>query len=164
MTDTGKEGTNMAANAYQRSAYRSTTTVQAYRSAEIEGLSQRDLLVKLFEGIERFLGQARTAMEAKQIEPAHNGCLKARAIIMELLSTLNFDQGGDIAKQLRDLYLYLLSSISEANLRKDPALITAILPVVETLRSAWQDIPAEEANTTSLPGGTQRTSHVNLRT
>lgn len=155
----------MAANAYQRSAYRSTSTVnQAYRSAEIEGLSQRDLLVKLFEGIERFLGQARSAMEAKQVEPAHENCIKARAIIMELLSTLNFDQGGDIAKQLRDLYLYLLSSISEANLRKDPALITTILPVVTTLCSAWRDIPAEEANTTSLPGGAQRTSLVNLRT
>lgn len=122
----------------------------AYRSSEIETLNQRDLVVKLYEGVERFLARAAAAMDAHQIEPAHNDCTRSRAIITELLSTLNMEAGGEIAERLRNLYLFFIDEITRANLRKDPAIIRAIIPIVASLREAWQQIPDEHANTTSL--------------
>ena len=118
----------------------------AYRSAEIETLTQRDLIIKLYQGAERFLIGAKMAMENKEIENANTLSQKAKRIFMELLSTLDFEQGGAIAKQLRDLYLFIISSIVEANLRKDPARIGQILPIVATLREGWEQVPANEAN------------------
>jgi flagellar protein FliS len=142
-----------------------TSPAATYRSSEIETLTPRDLVTKLFEGTERFLRQAQDAMrhQPKQIEAAHNGCSKANAILTELLSTLNFDAGGEIAIQLRDLYLFLIREITEANLRKDPARIDPLLPILGTLRSAFDGIPAEQASLSSIPEA-QRGHALDLRT
>ncbi len=135
----------------------------AYRSAEVEGLTQRDLLIKLYQGTERFLLHAQVAMQEKRASDAHFGCVRAKAIFVELMSTLNFDLGGEVAVQLRDLYVFLIATISEANLRKDPAAIAAILPVIATLRQGWEQVPQEFANTSALPVGEHRHS-LDLRT
>ena len=131
-----------AANAYN-----------AYRNAELQTVSQRDLVVRLYQGAERFLIQAQTAMQNRQIEMAHRSCSRAKDIFNELLATLNFDKGGDIALQLKELYLFLNWAITEANLKKDPAKIAILLPIVSTLREAWQGIPDEHSTLTSLPEG-----------
>ncbi len=123
-----------AANAYS-----------AYRSAELQTIPQRDLIVRLYQGAERFLIQAQAAIHNKQNEMAHHNCQKAKAIFGELLATLNVDQGGPIAHQLKELYLFLIIRTVEANLRKDATLIASILPIVATLREAWQQIPDDQA-------------------
>ena len=139
------------------------TYAEAYRAAEVETLSQRDLIVKMYQATERFLLQAQTAMREENHHAAHIGCTKAKNIILELFATLNLEQGGDIAKQLRELYLFFIMRITEANLRKDPALIHDIVPLISTLREGWEQIPAEFANASSMP--TANEGHAfNLRT
>ena len=137
-----KERTMGAANAYA-----------AYRNAELQTIPQRDLIVRLYQGAERFLIQAQAAMHNKQFEMAHANCQKAKAIFSELMATLNFEQGGDVAGQLKELYLFLIIKTVESNLRKDPALIGQLLPIVATLREAWQQIPDEHAQVSSVPVG-----------
>jgi flagellar protein FliS len=107
----------------------------------------------LYQGAERFLTHARNGMAKGEIESAHAGCQKAKAIFNELASTLDLEKGGDIARQLKELYLFLILRTVEANLRKDPAIIDQLLPIVATLRSAWEQIPDAEANTSARPGG-----------
>ena len=119
---------------------------KAYRSAEVETLSQRDLIIKLYEGADRFLLQAEAAIYNKEWELAMQSCSKAKAIFMELLSTLNFEQGGAIAGQLRDLYLFLVSEIIEANLTKDVTRLKKLHPIIETLLDAWRQIPDDGNN------------------
>jgi flagellar secretion chaperone FliS len=127
----------------------------AYRNAEVETLSQRDLIVKLYEAAERFLSQAQVAMANKSAELAFNGCQRAKQIFIELLATLNFEQGGEIAKQLRALYVFLITRIAEANLLKDPKILSELMPIIANLREAWQQIPSEMANVTSVPASNQ---------
>jgi flagellar protein FliS len=118
----------------------------AYQASELGTLSQRDLIVRLYEGAERLLTQACAAMDRREIEAAHDGCQRVKAIFTELLSTLNLEAGGEIAARLRDLYGFFIARISEANLRKQPELIREILPIVATLREAWQQVPNEFAD------------------
>ncbi len=143
MLPPGQEKHMGAANAYK----------QAYRSAELETVSQRDLIVRLYQGAERFLIQAQVAINNRQIEMAHINCQKAKAIFSELLATLNVEAGGDVGIQLRDLYVFLITSIVEANLKKDGVLIGKLLPIIASLREAWQQIPDEYAQVTSTPSG-----------
>ncbi len=131
-----------AANAYS-----------AYRRTEVETVSQRDLIVMLYQGAERFLGQSMIAMQNRRIEDAHNGCMRARAIFEELLSTLNMEAGGEIAVRLKSLYAFFLFRIGEANLLKDASKLAEIMPIIATLREGWQSVPNENANVTSLSGG-----------
>ncbi|MCK6488249.1 MAG: flagellar export chaperone FliS [Planctomycetes bacterium] len=125
----------------------------AYRRAEINTLSQRDLLVRLYQGAERFLTHARNAMAKGEIETAHGACQKTKAIFTELVATLDLEKGGDVARQLKELYLFLILRTVEANLRKDPAIIDQLLPIIATLRGAWEQIPDSEANTSARVGG-----------
>ena len=135
----------MTATAYRPSSFRA-----AYNAAELQTVSQRDLLVKMFEGIERFLVMARNAMAERRPEAAHVNCQKAKAIIVELLATLDFNKGGEIAVQLKQLYLFMLAGIVEGNLRKDPQAIDALLPIVTTLREGWQRVPSEYSEVSTL--------------
>jgi flagellar protein FliS len=150
-------GAQAAANAADAAPNRPGSTAMspaaraAYRSAEVETLSQRDLILKLYQGMERFLIQAQLAMQNREPATAHDNCQRAKAILIELMSTLNIDAGGEVAQQLHALYSFFITQVVEANLRKDPAKIAAVLPIISSLREAWQQIPDELANSGSLP-------------
>jgi flagellar secretion chaperone FliS len=111
--------------------------------------------VRLYQGAERFLIQAQAGIHNKQPEMAHVNCQKAKAIFSELLSTLNVENGGEVAGQLKEIYLFLIVKTVEANLRKDAELIARLLPIVATLREAWQQVPDDQAQITSIPVGSQ---------
>lgn len=118
----------------------------AYRTAEIQTISQRELIIKLYEGADRFLIHAQTAIYNQEWEMSHEKCSKAKAIFMELLSTLNFEQGGAIAEQLRDLYLFLIAEIIESNLTKDAARLKTLHPIIASLLDGWRQVPEKYAN------------------
>lgn len=139
-----------------------TNARSAYQRAEVETLTQRDLLVALFFGIERGLDQAMVAMNERRVPDSHDACTRVKAIIVELLSSLNVEVGGEIAARLRELYLFMLSRIAEANLRKDPALLAELMPIVADLRQGWQSVPDEFANVSSV--GANQGHAVNLMT
>jgi flagellar secretion chaperone FliS len=139
-----------------------STAHAAYRSAEVTTLSQRELIVRLYQGAERFLAAGRDAIAAKKGEEAVIQCRRARDIFIELMATLNFEIGGDVAQQLRSLYAFIIYQISEASLKKNQAQIDALLPIIKTLREGWQAIPDEHANVTSIPEGNHGHS-LNLR-
>lgn len=122
----------------------------AYRSAEVVTLSQRELIIKLYIGAERFLVLAQDCFANGQREAANTACMKARTIFVELLSTLNHEQGGEIAERLHALYAFFISRISQANLEMQPRLLGEILPIIADLRSGWEQIPDEFANVSSV--------------
>lgn len=130
----------------------------AYRRSEIETLSPRDLLVRLFIGLERFVDQGVMAIRNQRYELACDRCSRARAIVFELRSTLNFEDGGEVAIHLDGLYAFLTSQIIEAGLRKDADKLQALQRVIRPLREAWEGIPDKDAHVTSLTGD----SHHNI--
>jgi flagellar secretion chaperone FliS len=123
----------------------------AYRSAEVETVSQKELIIRLYQGAERFLSAGRIAMENKRGEEAMNHCQRARDIFVELMSTLNFEGGGEVANQLKELYSFLIFQISEASLRKNPEQLLPLMPIIKTLREGWEAIPEEHSNLSSIP-------------
>lgn len=151
MLSSGKEHAMGAAVAYS-----------AYRRSELDTLTPRDLLVKLFEGLERFIEQGALAMDNRAYEHAARSCMRARDILFELQSTLNFREGGEIAQRLDALYTFLTSELIEASLRQDAARLRSLLRVVRPLTEAWRGIPDQHARTSSLTGEAQR-NVINMR-
>ena len=134
----------------------------AYRRSELETLTPRDLLVKLFEGLERFVEQGAMAMQNHQYELSTRNCQRLRDIIFELQSTLNFEAGGDIARQLDALYGFLIVEVTEAGLRKDPARLRQLQRVIRPLLEGWRGVPDAHAHTTSLTGDAKQ-NVINMR-
>ncbi len=119
---------------------------KTYQNVQMAVNDQRRILIMAFEGMIKFLHQAKEAMKAKEIETAHERLVRTKQIIFHLLNALDVKKGGEIAENLQRLYLFLIEKITEANLKKDPEIVEEILPIFHNLCSAWEEmVPHTEA-------------------
>ena len=65
---------------------------------------------------------------------------KAQDIINELNAVLDMEAGGEIATNLRQLYLFMVKQLSEANTQKDPRMIREVISLMEELNQGWKAI------------------------
>jgi flagellar protein FliS len=129
---------------------------QAYQNTGVQTSNQKQLIVMLFDGMNQFMDRAMIAINEGELETAHHNLTKTGKILLELLSTLREDQGGEIASNLKRLYIYSYEQITLANLKKDVALIRQVQILMNNLRSAWKAIK-DNKNTGNLPKGLKAT-------
>ncbi|MCX8030426.1 MAG: flagellar export chaperone FliS [Thermodesulfovibrionales bacterium] len=99
-----------------------------------------DLVIMLYDGAIEYLQKAIYHIkEGDNLKKSEN-LSRARAIIEELLSSLNLDIGGEIAENLQSLYLYMLMELLKANLKNDIKKIEEVVKLLVELRSAWRAI------------------------
>lgn len=110
----------------------------AYRKTQIETASPEALILMLYDGAIRFIGQAEIAFEEKNIEQTSNLLLRIQAIFAELMTALDKEKGGEIAVNLERLYVFFLEKLGEANVKKDPAPMLEIKPLIQNLRNTWE--------------------------
>lgn len=110
-----------------------------YRRTQIETASPGRLLLMLYEGALKNLRLAQASIGAKKINQAHNHLIKAQEIVTELNLDLNMD-AGDIAKNLRNLYVYIHQRLVEANIKKDAEIIQEAIDLLSELKEAWDAI------------------------
>lgn len=119
------------------------TGYQAYQKNKYETASPHRLILMLYDGALASLHHAAKALENDDSNTAHSHILKAQDILSELLSSLNVEQGGEIAQNLRQLYLYAINRLVQANIRKDRSLLEEVEGYIRDLRSAWAEIGKE---------------------
>jgi len=117
----------------------------AYVQTHIQSRSPLELVVMLYDGALRFLGDARTAIERHDLVGKRNAMSRALAILGELQSTLNMEQGGQVAQQLDGLYTYLHGRMLDASMKNDVAALGECMALLTTLRGAWAELVAIEA-------------------
>ncbi|MGI6444450.1 MAG: flagellar export chaperone FliS [Candidatus Ozemobacteraceae bacterium] len=114
------------------------TQNDTYKKTQIETATPENLILMLYDGALRFMGQAEEAFEEKNIERISNLLVRVQAIFSELLSSLDKEKGGEIAANLERLYLFFMRQLSEANVKKDPKPMLQIKPLVLDLRNTWE--------------------------
>jgi flagellar protein FliS len=60
-------------------------------------------------------------------------------IIVELSNSLDFEVGGDVAKELASLYDYILYSSTQANIKIEKNHLEGCLRVLNTLYDGWTE-------------------------
>lgn len=118
-----------------------------YKETQITTANQGKLIVMLYDGAIKFLNIALENMDPKSYDIVNTNIIKAQDIITELLVSLNMQDGGEIAENLFNLYLYFKKQLLEANMQKDPEPIKVVLQHLKDLRDAWDQISANEAKT-----------------
>jgi flagellar secretion chaperone FliS len=117
---------------------------KSYQQVATKTASPGQLTLMLFDGVIRFLEQARHGFTmADPIDfnqTINNNVLRAQAIINELNYALNMEQGGEVAIVLRRLYVYFDRRLLQSNIQKDPAGIEEVLARITTLRNAWMEM------------------------
>lgn len=109
---------------------------RVYMENEINSAGKGKLVLMLYNGVIRFLAEAKNAINNKDIPEAHNKITRASDIISELRASLD-ESAGDIAVNLDRLYEYVEWRLLQANIKKDNKEIDAVIPVITDLRDTW---------------------------
>jgi flagellar protein FliS len=108
---------------------------QQYKENAILTASPEELVLMLYNGIIRFIEEAKGAIEKKDYMAANNSIQRAQDIITELMLTL--DMNYDISKNLYSLYDYMLRRLIDANVKKDVTILEEVKGFAIELRNTW---------------------------
>lgn len=111
---------------------------QKYKTTSIQSASREKLLLMMYEGAIKFTKKAITAAEQKNIAERGTNIGRAYDIILELNNTLDHKIGGEISKNLEQLYMFITEQMTKANISGDPQYLRNCLKILETLHEGWQ--------------------------
>jgi len=118
----------------------SSSAGSAYRESEVLTASPGRLVVLTYDGLLAALTRARVGVVMKNYEVQLAGFDKSRALVGELFAALDHDRGGDIARQLGALYLFILGELTTLGIKPDVKQIDRIIAIVRELRDAFDQI------------------------
>lgn len=110
---------------------------QTYQSNQVTTATPADLTLMLYNGALKFVKQAKSAIEEKNVTKAHEASLKVQNILYELMSTLNSEY--PISKEFAKLYEYMLQRTIEANIRKDLHVLNEVEDMFIQFRDTWKE-------------------------
>ena len=114
--------------------------VNAYRHTNVMTADPKRLVVMCYEGAISNLKLAKEKFEAGEYEAKARAVHKFQDIVTELLCSLNFEKGGQIATNLSAIYEYMNRRILEADIKKELGAYDEVLGMLEELKGAWEEI------------------------
>ena len=121
----------------------------AYRNQQIMMASSEQLTLMLYDGAIRFLRASITAIEAKDMEKAHEMNMRTQEIVREFRGTLNMDI--ELSANWDQLYEFMEYRLVEGNMKQDKAMLQEVLDMLKDMRDTWAEamklakgIPAEK--------------------
>jgi flagellar secretion chaperone FliS len=76
----------------------------------------------------------------KEVVTKGKAMSKAIRLINHLNGTLDMERGGEIAANLRSLYVYMLARLTLANAALDASIVTEVIALVSKVKSGWDGI------------------------
>ena len=127
-----------------------------YASDSTDTASPARLLIMLYDRLISDLASAEAALERDDIAVTGDKIGHAQEILLELAATLDIVAwpGGE---PLRRLYLWMVSELWTARLRKQPEKMAECRQLIEPLRDAWRIAALETSQrevSAALAGGT----------
>ncbi len=125
---------------------------QKYKNQSVQTASREKILLMLYEGAIRFVKLSMQAVDNKNIAERGINIGKTLDIVFELNNTLDHKVGGEIAKNLEQLYMYLTDELTKANITGKKEHLQNVLKILETLYSGWQKAVEELKKSESQKG------------
>jgi flagellar protein FliS len=110
-----------------------------------EAIKQSDTAIELFG--------PDSKPKPESIERINLALGKVQDIITELMASLDFDAGGDIAKDLFALYVWFGREVLEANIRKEVSRVASVRKMLAELREAWVEAASKAQSGSSTAVG-----------
>jgi flagellar secretion chaperone FliS len=123
---------------------------QAYQNSDVETADRGKLLLMVYDHSIKWCSKAIDAINSNQIEARTKAIFKVQDGITELMCSLDFERGGEIANQLRNLYDFYNRHLSEANIKNDVKRVEEVQEMLISLRNAWDECILEVRRTGSV--------------
>ncbi|MGL5007958.1 MAG: flagellar export chaperone FliS [Plesiomonas sp.] len=122
-------------------------TLQAYKKvsvdSQLQSASPHKVILMLLNGAIERLVQAKAAIHMNNTAVKGERLGKAIAIITHLHACLSEQEGGDIAKNLAQLYEYMQTQLLHANIHNDVKNIDEVITLLTEIKISWEQIPTE---------------------
>ena len=124
-----------------------------YKETKIKTAGQGQLIIMLYDEAVKQLSRAIELMdlndnhkkEPGRIEQIGKSVMKTEEIITELMVSLDFEQGGEISKNLFALYSWFNRELLEANIAQDTNRINTVKDMLADLRETWSKIVIQQS-------------------
>lgn len=111
---------------------------EIYRQTQVTTVDKGRLIIILYEGAIKFIREAMAAQEAGDIPLKASSINRALDIITELNQSLNMQEGGDIAANLRRIYKFWNDHLLKAKVSRDGQGLADVESMMVSLAQAWQ--------------------------
>ncbi len=105
-----------------------------YRENAVRGATPIGLVVILFDAA---IDDMRRAIRAGGIEERATAVRHAMLVLQQLQGTLDFDKGGQIARQFEQFYNLIRAKLLESQLRNSPELVQQQIQFMTEVRECW---------------------------
>jgi flagellar protein FliS len=115
-----------------------------YKATEINTADRVRIISLMYDGAINFINLAKERLQEGDVAGKGLYTGKATAVIGELASSLNMEAGGEIAKNLKMLYDYILDRLLFANLHNNQAGYDEAIRVINILREGWKEMEKKQ--------------------
>ncbi|RZD15985.1 MAG: flagellar export chaperone FliS [Candidatus Acididesulfobacter guangdongensis] len=120
------------------------TGAYQYQNVAASTIDNGTVILMAYEGAITFIQQAKEKLAQNDYAGKSIAISNAVALINELNLNLNMEKGGETAKNLSKLYVFLSYHLTTANLKKDSHKLDESLVVLENLVNGWKIILEKE--------------------
>jgi len=100
------------------------------------------LIQMLLDGLIESLSIAEGHIRANAVSEKNRHLKRAGSIVIGLQGALDFENGGDLANNLAELYGYVTRRLLHVNLKNDVAALREVKGLMEQIRDAWRQVPS----------------------
>ena len=117
-------------------------TIQSqYLEAEILGADPVKLTALLYRGALDAVANSRRHLASGDIRERSRRITQAYEILLELSHTLDHKAGGEISRNLAELYFYMQNRLIDANAQQTDAPLAEVEKLLASLSEAWSAVP-----------------------
>ncbi len=109
----------------------------AYRENAVRGATPIELVVILLDAAIHDMRRAESAIQARDIEGRALAIRHVLLILQQLQGTLDFEKGGQVARQFEQFYNLIRAKVLEAQLRSSPDLMQQQIQFMSEVRDCW---------------------------
>lgn len=111
----------------------------AYRETEVLSASPERLIPLMYERLLVSLKRGAMCIGKNDVEGKFENLQLAQDLVYELLGSLDFERGGEIAHRLSSLYTFWAREISEAGRALDARRVGRVAAMVAELHESWAE-------------------------
>jgi len=112
---------------------------ERYLQNKIQTAAPEVLVSMMYEGAIRFLKIARESLMTRDWEKVNSNIIRTQNIVSELAFSLDKKKGGEIARNLEEIYAYISERLVQANTKKDIEIVDECIDLLSKISSAWQE-------------------------
>jgi flagellar secretion chaperone FliS len=121
-----------------------TNGYQTYLENEILSASPLKLVQMLYAAALDSIASARRSVRAGEIRPRSRAITKAMRIVTELTRCLNREAGGELSRNLANVYGYVLRLLIESNAKQIEGPLVEAEQLLSTLADAWMQCAPQQ--------------------